>query len=318
MHLTEKLKAAIDRELSTPAGRKLQHASEELSARYRTQPSDKIFMSSDAHRLAYLAARLPATYAAVHAVLSEWAQRQPDVQIRSLLDIGSGPATALWAAIDVFPTIEKATAIEQDGDLIKLAQRLLKEFNSLKIEWRHEPMQQWENIPRHDAAIFSYSIGELSEKEQLLTLSKAWETVDKALVIIEPGTPKGFERIRIIRSWLLDAGAFLVAPCPNALACPMAKGNWCHFAARLERSAEHRQIKGGTLNYEDEKYSYLIVSKTPVALPQERILRHPQKRSGHVNFTVCTEGEVVQQTFSKRDGEAYKKTRKLEWGDVIP
>lgn len=317
MDLPQSLREALDKELSAPAARGLHSASDELSTRYRKPSRDTTFMTSPAHRFAYLAARMPATYAAVSAVLSEWRRRQPGIEIETMLDMGSGPATAFWAASEQFPGLKAATLVEQDGDLITIGRRLLEGSGTAATTWLQRPMQKTEDINPHDLVIFSYSINELPDSERLPLVERAWNLARKALIIVEPGTPAGFERIRAIRSWLVGAGAHLAAPCPNALACPMAGTDWCHFAVRLERSASHRQAKGASMGYEDEKFSYIVAVKAPAELPSGRIVRHPQKKTGHLILTLCTEGELINKTISKRDGDIYKQARKLEWGDAV-
>lgn len=312
----ETLHEAIERELLSKERRDIQQANEDLSKRYRT-PSGQTFMNSDAHRQAYLAARMPATYSAVYAVLTECLNRQPGFSINSLLDLGAGPGTALWAVAAFFDSLKNVTLLEQDAELIAIAKRLLLHATIPGLVWKQEAMQQAQQFDQHDLVILSYSIGELPQAERLPTIQKAWQAANKNLIIIEPGTPAGFERIRAIRSFLIAQNAHLVAPCPNSLPCPMKDGDWCHFSTRLERSITHRQTKQGTLGYEDEKYSYLIVSKTPVTLPTARILRHPQKRSGHLNFTICENGKLSTLTLSKRNGDLYKEARKKEWGDSL-
>ncbi len=96
----------------------------------------------------------------------------------------------------------------------------------------------------------------------------------------------------------------------------MKGGDWCHFAERVARTSLHRKIKGGSLGHEDEKFSYVIVSKTQGNLPPARILRHPLKHPGNITFTLCAQEGLKQEIVSKRTPDKYKKARKLEWGDA--
>ena len=67
------------------------------------------------------------------------------------------------------------------------------------------------------------------------------------------------------RNAIRDLGWQLLGPVPafrgHALWRP---GDWCHFAARVNRSAEHRRIKGGELSYEDEKFSWIAGARPDV------------------------------------------------------
>ncbi|MGK8487789.1 small ribosomal subunit Rsm22 family protein [Nocardia asiatica] len=112
----------------------------------------------------------------------------------------------------------------------------------------------------------------------------------------------------------------VAAPCPHQHVCPLAAGtDWCHFSTRINRSSLHRRLKGGELGHEDEKFSYVCASRTGHEAAPGRILRHPLKRKGLVTLQVCTQGDGVQQTLvSKRQGEAYRRARSVEWGDAWP
>ena len=54
-----------------------------------------------AQAAAYMAARMPACYAAVYKVLEELSMRLPAFAPESMLDFGAGPGTAIWAAHEV-------------------------------------------------------------------------------------------------------------------------------------------------------------------------------------------------------------------------
>jgi ribosomal protein RSM22 (predicted rRNA methylase) len=161
-------------------------------------------------------------------------------------------------------------------------------------------------------------LGEWPQALRSEIVKKLWDSAKQALIIIEPGTMPGFDIIRQTRQQLIDLGAAMIAPCPHTLKCPMPQDDWCHFSVRIERSRLHKQIKEGSLGYEDEKFSYIAVAKLPVDLPDARILRHPLKRSGHVSFALCTKNQgLVTKIISRRDGDLYKQARHLEWGDTI-
>ena len=74
-------------------------------------------MSDGAWHAAYLAARLPATYAAVSAAL---ASVPGDVlaTVHTLLDLGAGPGTATWAALSQCPAVDSAMQVDRSGALL--------------------------------------------------------------------------------------------------------------------------------------------------------------------------------------------------------
>lgn len=319
MSFPDQLRIAIDNLLLKIPKNVLSNAASDLSQRYRSADRDGIsnFMQTDAHRLAYLAVRMPATYAVVRKVLEECKQRMPDFLPVTMADIGAGPGTAAWAALDAFPNLTKAALYENDKALMQMGATLMQEGSSTlrQAEWHAMDLQQAANFPSYDLTILSYVTGELPLAVASQLVEKVWKASDKVMVIIEPGTPHGFKRILAFRTQLLESGAFLVAPCPHHRTCPMQGGDWCHFAVRLERSSTHMAVKDVSMGFEDEKYSYIVASKTPVALPEARILRHPQRHSGHIDFILCAQSGLEKKVISKRMGEIYKKARKLDWGD---
>jgi len=128
MRLPAPLAHAIENELSQFDRRALARAVEELSASYRTSPKgahlSASFINNDLQRAAYLLTRVPATFAAIYAVLREVKERIPELEVRSLLDLGAGPGTAMWAAAEIFSELEQVTMIERSSSFIRLGQKL--------------------------------------------------------------------------------------------------------------------------------------------------------------------------------------------------
>lgn len=169
---------------------------------------------------------------------------------------------------------------------------------------------------RCDIAVLSYTLGELPQEKQLSAVLMLWESAE-TLIIVEPGTAAGFQRMLAVRALLLEAGANIAAPCPSGVICPEADG-WCHFAARVARSRTHRQAKDAELPYEDEKFTYLVATKLECTPCASRVLRHPKILKGHVELALCTGEGRKAVTISKRMGEAYHLARDLQWGDAAP
>lgn len=164
--------------------------------------------------------------------------------------------------------------------------------------------------------VLSYSIGELQQQDATALLAAAWNATQKVLAIIEPGTPAGFARIRLLRDAVLRLGGHMVAPCPHPKPCPMTGDDWCHFAARVERSSIHRRVKGGTLGYEDEKYSYVAAARDAMQPCEARIIRHPQQRPGFVELRLCQTEGLHDITVSRRHKSEFRSAKKSHWGDA--
>jgi ribosomal protein RSM22 (predicted rRNA methylase) len=134
-------------------------------------------------------------------------------------------------------------------------------------------------------------------------------------VIVEPGSPAGFAVVREIRDHLLAKGACLAAPCPHTGPCPIVAPDWCHFAARLERTSLLRRMKHAALGYEDEKFSYVILTKTEVARAGARIIRRPEHRPGLIQLTLCRGDAIRTEGFTRRNPSAFRSARQAQWGE---
>lgn len=269
---------------------------------------------------AYAAYRMPATYAAVHAVLTAAARALPGFEPRTMVDLGAGTGAAAWAATAVFPSLDAVTLLEPAAEMARVGRRLADGARSAVLRqarWRSIDLAQPGELPGADLVTASYVLDELPQEAQR-RLGAVLGRMDGLLAVVEPGTPAGYRTVVAMRDQLISAGLSVVAPCPHDLACPIPRGrDWCHFAVRVGRSAAHRELKGGTLPYEDEKYSYVCASAGGNHRPPARILRHPLTRKGLVSLRLCTQHDGLQtEAVSKRHGETYRAARNAAWGDA--
>jgi|ERR1051326_1253342 ribosomal protein RSM22 (predicted rRNA methylase) len=337
MRPPQRLMDSIQAEVEKIERRRLVQAVAQLSERYKAEDFSTPAIANDAQRAAYLTVRFPATYAANRRIFSEIAVRAPHAEITSLLDLGAGPGTALFAASEAFPALQRTTLIEADHHWITLGKTLAAEIPAAAVhqsQWLKQDLRSSFSCDQHDLVVISYVLGELSPAAAEAVVRKAWMCARQFLVIVEPGTPRGFAAINAARSALIASAAEILAPCPHKHTCPMAAaedstperaraarsgdpGDWCHFSQRLERTAQHRQLKGGVLGYEDEKFSYVIASRHSVPLEGARIVRHPGRRSGHIQLALCTPaGRLEAKTITRSSKQAFRLARKAEWGDV--
>ena len=136
MELPEDLRYAIELELSAISYKELAKLAAELSDRYRAdKPSaGGSFIKSQRDIDAYVAFRMPATFAAVYSALNQVMECLPNWSPQTLLDVGAGPGTALWAALSVYPDLNAATLIEREEGMIRLGKRLGKYSSSTVIQ----------------------------------------------------------------------------------------------------------------------------------------------------------------------------------------
>ncbi|MCC7260956.1 MAG: rRNA methyltransferase [Candidatus Latescibacteria bacterium] len=319
MPLPSSLQRAIEQEAGRYSAKDLNQAAAGLSAAYRAGEAESgAFITSDLHRLAYAAVRLPATFAAACAVMEEVRQRWSGPPLASLLDMGAGPGTAAWAAAAVFAELDSATLFEADEGLIALGKRLAQAGEQRLLaaaQWVRGDLRAPPALAPHDLVVSSYALGELREEEASEVVRAAWALTGQVLVLLEPGTVRGFGLLRRLREHLIGAGGQVLAPCPHQAACPLPAGDWCHFPARLERSRLHQRLKDGALGYEDEKYAYVAVARQGGLAAPARILRHPLRHAGHTELPLCTPAGLQRLTVTRSQKGAWKEARKAVWGD---
>jgi ribosomal protein RSM22 (predicted rRNA methylase) len=314
MELPRALRHAVDLALEGVPPRDLAAAADALSKRYRAELRDgRLHVADDLAARAYLAARLPATYAAIRAALEAVAAVRPEFAPSSLLDFGAGPGTVLWAARDGWPDLAAATLIEASASMRKFGAEFAPQSGAAEIDWRGD-------VPTagaRDLVTLAYVLDEMDAAQRTTLIRQLWSLTGDTLLIVEPGTPAGHRRILDARDQLLQQGAHMLAPCPHASACPLVAPDWCHFARRVSRSRAHLAAKGAEVPWEDEKFSYLAVARNSMTLPAARVIAPPRAGSGKTELKLC-EGDGAARTVlvTRREGDRFKQAKRLGWGEA--
>ncbi len=316
--LPAELKAALEARLQGLSRNDVAERAALISQTYRDGGGSSA-IRSEVDALAYALARMPATYAAVAASLNALTEMAPDLAPETLLDVGAGPGTASWAAAEAFPSLQDFTLLDANATLSRLALELAHDSTRL-ADCRYLPGDAGTNLAeasQADLVVASYVIGELSETDQRKLAETMWAKARHALVVIEPGTPAGYARILALRQQLIALGAYVAAPCPHEKPCPLTAPDWCHFSQRLPRSQAHRQIKGAEVPFEDERFIYVALTRTPPAARAARVLAPPDLGKAEITAKLCTEQGVEVAKVPRRDKAAYASARRWSWGDAV-
>ncbi|MFH9659766.1 small ribosomal subunit Rsm22 family protein [Streptomyces sp. NPDC017248] len=315
------LRAALAELLDGLPARETAAAVDRLIAHYRGDtPTHAPILRDRADVAAYAAYRMPATFEAVRSALAAFAAAVPGWSPAGHTDVGGGTGAATWAVTATWPGGRPVTVLDWAEPALALGRELAAARPALTdARWRRARIGADLTLDDTDLVTVSYVLNELTQTDRAALVDAAARAA-RSVVIVEAGTPAGYARVIEARDRLIRAGFRIAAPCPHSAACPIAPGtDWCHFAARVGRSSLHRQVKGGSLAYEDEKFSYVAATRLPAAPAAARVVRRPQIRKGQVLLDLCESGERLDRTtVTKRHGDLYKAARDAAWGDAWP
>ena len=316
--LPAELKAALDGKLRGFSRNEGAGRAASISKTYRDGGGSE-GIRSEADALAYALARMPATYAAVIATLNALVAIRPDFAPANLLDVGAGPGTATWAAAEALPSLQSFLLLDANRALRELALDLAQGSHRLRAAI-YQPGEAHTKLATAEAAdlvVASYVIGELGEVERSRLAELMWARTRDTLLVVEPGTPAGYARIITLREQLIASGARVLVPCPHDRQCPLAAPDWCHFTQRLPRSRAHRQLKGAELPFEDERFSYVALTRAPLAQRPARLLAQPVVGKVEIAAKLCTSGGLVLARVPRRAKTDYARARRWRWGDAV-
>jgi ribosomal protein RSM22 (predicted rRNA methylase) len=290
-----------------------------ITETYQARRNSSAALLSADDALAYALARMPATFAAVTSALGQLSTAKPDLEPLSLLDVGCGPGTASFSATALFPMLQRIQLLDRNGPFLELARQLsasvLPDQTAVVLA---QDIAQPENLPTADLVIASYVLAELPADSRVKLIEQMWKASEMALLLVEPGTPDGHARLMEARRLLLIMGAHLAAPCTHAVPCPMTGDRWCRFFVRVQRSRDHKVLKGGDRPFEDEPFAYLAVTRAAAqARSSHRIVNRPTESKADITLELCGENGIERYVTASRERQIFKQVRRLRWGDPV-
>ena len=319
MKLPDILEESIEKEVSQYKLVNLKEYSHFLSTKYMMEKrTGNTLLSKKEEAVAYSVIRMPATFGAIKSSLNSILEVNNNLKIKSLLDIGAGTGAATWAASELID-IETVTCIEREKVMRELGIKLMGNGSSVlkKAKWIDKDIIKDELDEKADLVIVSYMINELKECDRIRILDKLLKVTNELLLIVEPGTPEGFKNIKMIREEAIKRNFNIVSPCTHCKECELSEEDWCSSCVRVQRTKIHKILKSGDVPYEDEKFSYVAISKKLTMQAEGRILRHPIIQNKMIKMKLCTSNGIKEVIITKKHGELYKDAKKKKIGDNL-
>ena len=317
MKIPEVLENAIEEKLNHVKLTELKQYASQLSEKYmyRERTGDTL-LNTEIEALAYSIMRMPATYGAVYTALKHTLERM-DGNIQSVVDIGAGTGAATWAISELLDT-KDIQCFEREQVMLELGKSFMSQNPNLKdVSWKYMDIVEDDLDVKADLVVTSYMLNEIKPEERENVINKLMKSSNHIILIIEPGTPAGFKNIREVQKIAIENGFHIIAPCTFQGVCPLPDKDWCHSIVRMERTKVHKLLKSADLPYEDEKFSYIAISKEKCDNSGTRILRHPMIEKGKITLKVCHNGKIEDVIVTKKDKELFKMVKKKKCGDLI-
>jgi len=311
-----------------------------LSAKYRLNRSmmdeqeDRFVEGSD-EVFGYLALRATATYAQLHGAMSHIFKLIPNWQPTSILDIGSGPGTAVWAARELWPEINTITCLEKDDNFSKIGKEILKDNleKSVVINWKtiDLSLSKPEIETKYDLVTIGSVLNEMTQDQQKNILEFANDHCRCVLLVVEPGTPKGFEVIKHTSLYLRTQTGILLAPYINnglvtstldqiGFGQSITRPQFLKRIRQMQRKLSSTKDKPllPASDWEEAKYTYVASSVLPAQIsPWARLVAKPVMAKAYIELKILTKDKVSTIKVLKSDKVVYKVIKRMKWGDLI-
>ncbi len=309
------------------------------------------YLDDAALRKAYQVYFLPPNRAKVTLALSELSLHPRGVFQKErlrILDLGSGPGTAVLGTIDFFssrvhPPFLEFIAQDQVAENLKEAERL---FTSVRRDYSsgstlttvHSTIDKVEGrlAGQYDIILLSNLLNELyahdaaklaRRTEILAHLLKKFLTPDGSCILIEPALQETSRDLLLLRDVLREKGFTVYAPCLRQGPCPalLNPKDWCHEDLPWEAPPLVRALDKLTgLRKDALKFSYLVLRRDGHSLSGVygaevfRVVSEPLLSKGKAEYYVCgVQGRKLITRLDKDRGPENQSYSELLRGDIV-
>lgn len=295
---------------------KLASVQQTLTHRYKGsfRSSESLICSGEESAL-YAISRMPATYSVISTLLTQLSDQCAISNIRRVFDIGSGTGAGYLALKNVLEEVD-ITLVERDDNMISTFHQIFGA--EIEVRKRDIIAENLEIDAPVDLVLCSYVLSEMTEQDREVVIRKLLKIPAKYLLLIDTGTPATYESFMKLKAIAMSQDVSVIAPCMQST-CPL-HDDYCQFYARVERSSIHKLAKAdAVLSYEDEKYFYLLLSKSQETnyIKKERVIRRPDISTNVTRLKLCTALGVIEKSFSKRDKADYKRAKRVKINDLF-
>ena len=302
-------------------------------------------------RKAYLSYYLPSNLPKIHLPLKELSLHPKSMLAKErlrILDVGSGPGSAMLGAMEFFarrrnPPFLDFTAVDHVAENLKDAAALLASYRErcgLDASLHTVRTHIEKGVPllggHYDLIIVSNVLNELFHHDEERTAKRAGIldhmmrrllTDGGSLIVIEPALHDTSREMLLVRDSLVAQGFHVYSPCLMNESCPALVNpkDWCHEDMPWEPPAVIREIdERAGLRKDSLKFSYLVMRKDGLSLADVygadafRIVSEPLVSKGKIEFYLCGKGgRRLVTRLDKDKSPANDLYMALKRGDIV-
>jgi len=300
-------------------------------------------------RKAYLEYFLPPNRAKIHHALADLLLHPAKIFSKKrlrVLDIGSGPGTAVLGTLDFFsqqpehPFLE-FTAHDQLAENLKESARLFAQQTAQYPGSSLSLIRSGMNLlasrleGRYDLIILSNVLNELFVADEarqrkrtdlVSDLMQRFLAADGSCIIIEPALQETSRGLLMVRDGLREKGFSVYSPCLRQGPCPALVNpkDWCHEDIPWEPPALIREIdKLIGLRKDSLKFSYMVMRSDRRSLTDVfggqcfRVVSEPLASKGKAEFYLCgAAGRKLATRLDKDEASLNRSFKDLRRGDI--